>query len=154
MVDGQGLAGVRAAGFAIMPAMRMNLLIIVLLSVLLMACAREAPGTPAPLGDYAVLEQLATAYRTVAQDYPMQPRQMPPAGRKEFVTRVFHSAGYDYSATLHALAAQGLDRTSQDHRDLADLLLLPHQGVDHAARAELYSDQELADIEAIEAALR
>jgi len=120
----------------------------------LIGCQQKPVAEPAPLGDYAVLEQLAEAYREVAEQYPLQPRQMTPALRRQFVEQVFQRAGYDYTATLGAMARQGVDVTNQDHRDLAQLVLLPHQGLDHEARVELYSSGELASVEAIEAALR
>lgn len=117
-------------------------------------CDDTPEATPAPLGDHAVLEKLADAYRAVADRYPVQPRVMAPQDRREFVEQVFRRAGYDYTATLGAMAREGVDVTNQDHRDLADLVLLPHQGLSEEAKAELYSSGELTSIHAIEAALR
>ncbi len=37
--------------------------------LILPACSSDVQK-PAPLGDYAVLEQLAAAYRTVGEQYP------------------------------------------------------------------------------------
>lgn len=128
---------------------------VILLSLLLMLAACSGQTQPAaPLGDHAVLEQLADAYRATAQQYPMRPKAMPPEGRREFVERVFRTAGYDYSATLLAMAKQGVDVTSAEHRDLAELLFLPHAGISNEAMGELYSEQELAAIYAIQADLR
>jgi hypothetical protein len=124
-----------------------------LLLLLLAACSSQTQPA-APLGDHGVLEQLAEAYRATAQQYPMQPKAMPPEGRREFVERVFKAAGYDYSATLLAMARQGADVTNAEHRDLAELLFLPHAGISNQAMGELYSEQELAAIYAIQADLR
>lgn len=134
--------------------MKIRYFLLLVLCLALVACGQQLPATPAPPGDYAALEKLAAAYRRVGADYPVQPQSMRPAGRKEFVQRVFQSAGYDYSASLLALAGQGLDAANQEQRDLAQLLLLPHRGLDREATRELYSSEELAAIQAIEAALR
>ena len=126
------------------------LLIIVSLPL---ACNQVPEAKPAPLGDYAALEKLAAAYRQVAEQYPVQPRVMRPEGRKEFVQKVFTAAGYDYTETLSHMAQQGVDMTNQDHRDLAELVLLPHQGLSDEDREDIYSAEELTSIGAIEAAL-
>lgn len=104
---------------------------------------------PAPIGDHAVLEQLAEAYRSVAEGYPVQPSSMRPAGKKEFVERVFSTAGYHHASTLKAMAVQGADVSNQDHRDLAELLMLPHKGLAERELAALYSSEELAAIGSI-----
>lgn len=122
--------------------------------VILSSCDSTRTQSPAPVGDHAVLEQLAEAYRSVSQEYPVTPASMRPAGKKEFVERVFEAAGYHYSATLIAFAEQGADVRSQDQRDLAELLFLPHQGLDEAAMVELYSAKELAAIRIIQAGLK
>lgn len=130
------------------------LLITLLLITVLVACEQQLPSIPAPPGDYAVLEELAEAYHQVARDYPVQPRNMRPPGRKEFVRRIFQAAGYDYAASLQALAGREMDVVNQDYRDLAELLLLPHQGLSDEAMEDLYSSEELAAIRTIEANLR
>jgi hypothetical protein len=129
-------------------------LLLLLALVLLTACGGKPMGKAAPLGDHAVLEQLADAYRSVRQEYPMSPRSMAPKGRLEFVQRVFQQAGYDYDATLQAMAKAGAQVTNPDHRDLAALLFLPHQGVAEASWADIYSPEELAAIKSIRDALR
>ena len=93
-------------------------------SMTLLACS-ENVQKPAPLGEYAVLEQLAKAYHTTREQFPMSPQAMRPEGRKDFVNKVFAQAGYSYSATLLAAANAEVSVTNQDHRDLVDLLLLP-----------------------------
>lgn len=123
------------------------------LATILAGCGPAAPAHPAPLGDYATLEKLASAYTEVGEQYPMQPRMLPPPGRLEFIRKVFASAGFDYTATLAALARQGIDPGNKEHRDLAELVLLPHQGLAVAERETLYSSTEQEYIRAIEAAL-
>lgn len=119
-----------------------------------LAGCENTSQTPAPVGDHGALEQLATAYRGVAQEYPVQPASMRPAGKKEFLERVFVRAGYHYAATLKAMARQGMNITNQDQRDLVELLFLSHRGLADADMALLYSDDELAAIRTIQAALK
>lgn len=122
-------------------------------ALLLLACS-DNTQKPAPLGEYAVLEQLAAAYRTTGEQYPMQPQAMPPEGRKEFLTKVFMQAGYSYSATLLALADADVLMTNQDHRDLVDLLLLPGKGISDADLATIYSADELVVVRRLRADFR
>jgi hypothetical protein len=126
------------------------IVLVTLLATGLAACNSEAPRPAAPIGDHAVLEQLADAYREVAQQYPVQPRGMRPEARKQFVQQIFAQTGYDYAATLQALAAQNTDVASQDQRDLTELLFLPHQGLADTDLATLYSDTELAAVRTIQ----
>lgn len=130
------------------------LTILALLMMGLQGCDDSPPRKPVPVGDHAALEQLATAYRSVSGDYPIQPASMKPEGKKEFVERVFATAGYHYGATLSTFAKQGVDVTSQDQRDLTDLLFLPHRGLSDADMQELYTDEELAAILTIQASLK
>ena len=106
------------------------------------ACS-DVVQKPAPLGEYAVLEELAAAYRTTSEQYPVQPQAMRPKARKEFLSKVFVQAGYGYSATLLALADTELSITNQDHRDFVDLLLLPGKGLSDADLASIYTADEL-----------
>lgn len=119
----------------------------------LLSC-EKAPGKAAPIGDHAVLQQLANAYRKVEQVYPVLPTGMRPAGKKEFVQRVFKMAGYDYGETLKAFAKQGVDTTSQDQRDLAGLLLLPSRDLAEADWKDVYTPEELAAVKIIDAGLQ
>lgn len=91
-----------------------------------------------------MLEQLAAAYRSIGEQYPVQPRAMPPGGRKEFISKVFTQAGYDYSATLLALADTKVLVTNKDHRDFVELLLIPGKGMADADLATIYSADELS----------
>ena len=109
---------------------------------------------PASIGDHAVLEQLAEAFRDVGQSYPIQPQSMRPNGRKEFVEKVFKTAGYDYSATLFAVASAEIKTTNQDQRDLVELLFLPHKGLSESDFSTLYSKQELEAVLKIRADMR
>ena len=67
---------------------------------------------------------------------------------------MFKKAGYSFSATLKLFARQGADVTNQYHRDLAELLFLPHQGQVEKELAALYSTEELAAIKALQASLK
>lgn len=117
------------------------------------ACSNETQE-PAPVGEHAVLERLAKAYNVVSEQYPMQPQAMPHKGRKEFVGRVFKQAGYNYSATLMALAQPGVDASNQDSRDLAELLLLPAKGLSEEGLAKLYTADELVAVRRLQADFR
>jgi len=119
----------------------------------LLACDNTSQKV-VPIGDHGGLEQLAAAYRKVLQEYPVAPASMQPEGKKKFVERVFAAAGYQYSATLKAFARQGIDGTNQDHRDLADLLFLPHKGMADAELPRLYTADELAAVRSLQAGLR
>lgn len=127
------------------------LFVMVLLGLL--ACD-NASQKGVPIGDHGGLEQLAAAYRKVLQAYPVAPASMPPEDKKEFVERVFTAAGYQYSATLKAFARHGIDGTNQDHRDLVDLLFLPHKGLTDAELPRLYPADELAAVRSLQAGLR
>ena len=115
---------------------------IFLVALILPACGDDMQK-PAPLGEYAVLEQLASAYRKTSEHYQIQPQAMRPETRKEFLTKVFAQAGYGYSATLLALSDAELSNANQNHRDFVDLLLMPGKGVVDADLASIYSVDEL-----------
>jgi len=126
-----------------MPRMSsLRLLSVIALCVTLLAACGKPALPAAPLGDHAVLEQLAEAYRQTLQEAPTAPRAMRPAGRLIFVEQVFRSAGYDYAATLAALA-EGLDAGNTDQRDLAELVSLPFSGLSDAALDEALSGDRL-----------
>jgi hypothetical protein len=130
------------------------MLLLLILALLVLSACDNGPLKSAPAGDHAVLEQLADAYRNVAQQYPVQPASMRPAGKKKFIEGVFTTAGYSFSATLKAVAKQGVDVTNQDRRDLVELLMLPHKGLTDADMATLYSTEELVAIRSIQANLK
>jgi len=118
---------------------------VVLLAISGLTACDEKKQLIAPIGEHAVLEQLAAAYRKVSEEYPVQPQAMPPKGRKEFLNKVFMQAGYSYSATLIAMGQQAatIGKNNQEQRDLVELLLLPVKGVSNEVRADLYTDDEL-----------
>lgn len=113
-----------------------------MLLMVLLACSDDVQQ-PAPIGDYAVLEELATAYRTISEQYTMQPHAMRPAGRRDFLRKVFAQAGYSYSATLLALTDAELLTTNKDQRDFVELLLIPGKGLADADLSSIYNADEL-----------
>ncbi len=123
---------------------------VISLTILLGLAACDEKQQIASAGDYAVLEQLATAYRTVSKKYPTQPQAMPPKGRKVFLNQVFTQAGYSYSATLIAMGESTTDSSNQEKRDLVELLLLPVKGVSNEVRAGLYTDDELVAMQRLQ----
>lgn len=133
-----------------MPAMWPPRLLPVLV-LLLAACGTALP--PAPIGEHAALEHLAAAYRSSLQTFPTGPGNMRPAGRLQFVRQVFREAGYDYEASLVALAAQW-DAADADQRDLADLLTLPARGLSGDGLAALYQGDALNAVQYLRHALK
>lgn len=138
--------GINGPVFGIIPLMRMIntcwKIFLATFLMMLLACSNDV-SQPAPVGEYEVLERLADAYRTVSEQYPVQPQAMRPNGRVEFLNQVFTQAGYSYSATLLSLAGAELSVTNQEHRDLVELLLIPGKGISDADLASIYSTDEL-----------
>jgi len=134
-----------------MPPIRL-LFVIALCGGLLAACGKS-PAPAAPLGEYAALERLAEAYRQTLQEVPTAPRAMRPEGRRLFVEQVFRTAGYDYAATLAALA-QGLDASDKNQRDLAELVSLPFSGLSDADLGEVLSGDGVAQARQLRKRLR
>jgi hypothetical protein len=150
--DAVGFTVVITHGAGYHPSMP-HIRFIAFLVVLLIAACSEPAGKPVPVGDYGALEQLAEAYRAVSKELPVSPRGMRPEGRRQFLERVFAKAGYDYSASLQALSQQ-MDVTNKDHRDLADLLLMPQTGLADDDLDKVFSPAEVEAVKAIKKALR
>lgn len=130
-----------------------TLIQIALLAALILGtngCDREKPQIAAPLNDIATLEKLAAAYKEISQQFPVSPTNLAPAARRKFVEQVFATAGYGYSATLSSLSSVKKADITKLHRDMQELLFLPHYGLPKDSIDELYSEQELADIQKIE----
>lgn len=123
--------------------------------VTLVSCTDGEAKIAAPVGDYKTLEKLADAFRNVSGQMDNNPRQLPPAERKRFVEFVFRDAGFNYSATLAAMASAELDPSNQTQRDLAELLLFPHQGGSLTSElADIYSKREQENVLVIEEAFK
>jgi len=122
-------------------------------AVLASGCT-ETTGKPVPPGDRASLEQLADAYRAIAEGLPSNPINQLPEDRRRFVEAVFRQAGYDYSATVTQLGQGSLDSSQALHRDLAQLVLLPTTGLAREEIAKIYNPQELTALTKIQEALR
>lgn len=126
--------------------------IIFLLIAVSAGCGERAHLPPAPIGDVKALEKLAHQYQELANGIDTNLRALPAKDLKDFVVRVFEGSGYSYAATLHALAQPGVNRQDQATRDLIELVLMPHLGSQlPVPLAELYSADELKDVQAIEA---
>ena len=126
-------------------------ILIVAASALLNGCTDDAPqGRPAPLGERGVLEQLAHSYTGAAEDLPVRPDRLTAEDRKRFVQQVFADAGYDYGTTLQALSRSRVDSSEQLHKDLVELLFLPHAGSDRETMARIYNQEELNAIARIQ----
>lgn len=125
-----------------------------LVCLLVLASGCTSPGKPVPPGDRAALEQLADAYRAIAEGLPSNPVNLSVEDRRRFIDTVFREAGYDYSATVSALGKGGLDPNEALHRDLAQLVLLPTTGLADEEIEKIYSAQELTAVARIQDAMR
>lgn len=124
-----------------------NTAVALALACALMACSSKQDNlVPAPRGDLATLEKLATAFRSVSETLPQSPVQQIPPDKLKFVRMVFSEAGFDYHATLLAFAADELEPTNQRQRDMAELVLFPTIGVSDVDLAKLYTEAELAAV--------
>jgi len=103
----------------------------------------------APLNNKETLEKLASAYKIVAETIPVSPVNLRPAARKKFVEQVFTEAGYNYSATLQALSMVQANSSTQYHKDIKQLLFLPHYRVKFEETIDIYTDEEIKAIEVI-----
>jgi len=79
----------------------------------------------------------------------MNPLTLTPTQRKKFVKIVFSEAGYDYTSTLIHLAEIDPSSVNQLHKDMRDLLFLPHYGVNFQEVKSIYTEQERTAIDKI-----
>lgn len=118
---------------------------------LIISCSNADDEYPAATpGDLKTLERLADAYRQLSNQLEAPPLQLRPQVRKKFLVRVFNKVGYSYHKTLIELGNSDVSIISKNHRDLAQLLRLPHYGQADSVKSELYSDAELAAINKME----
>ena len=117
----------------------------VFLLVILAACQNEIRPA-APLGERASLDKLASAYETLSEPLPVSPTGLTPSGKLKFVQKVFAQAGYDFDATLQALAQTPPQALTAYHKDMMELVLLPSQGLSEQDTGALYGDAQLASI--------
>ena len=112
------------------------------------ACTRNNQP-PAPLGEKAVLEKLADAFKHEANRIAWSPQHQTPSAKRDFVENVFATAEYSYDATLAYLAANKLDPGNQLHRDLVELVLFPTVGISLEDIAKIYDHDEFKVIQKI-----
>ena len=124
------------------------------LLIFVSGCSKNSELPPAPIGNIKTLEKLADSYNIVAEGFPMNIQVLPPQQKHEFVAQVFSKTGYDYRATLLAMASSSLDPQNKNQKDLAELLLLPTVGLVNEDIEDLFSDDEIKAINKIEASLR
>jgi redox-regulated HSP33 family molecular chaperone len=127
-----------------------QLLLFAVLMISILACEEKKAGIPAPLDDIATLEKLATAYTEVSEQIPVSPVKLAPQARRKFIEQVFTTAGFDYLQTLKSLSEVQRDNITKSHRDLQELLFLPHHGLQQQAMKEIYSEKELTLVAKIE----
>jgi len=117
----------------------------VLLAVLLFlhGCNNSAQHhAAAPLGEITALQALEKAYNAALNGLPTGPAKLKPSVRRKFVEQVFQDAGYNYSATLLALADIPLDAINQHHKDMKELLFLPHHALAFEDVKAIYTKEE------------
>jgi len=119
------------------------------LTIYLVGCQPTKPAGFAPLNSQDVLQKLANAYKKQAEPLPMNPLTLTPTQRKKFVKIVFSEAGYDYTSTLIHLAEIDPSSVNQLHKDMRDLLFLPHYGVNFQEVKSIYTEQERTAIDKI-----
>ncbi len=124
-----------------------------LLGVLLgfLGCS-DIKSAAAPIGDKAVLEQLAQSYSEISKSLSLPPDRLPEKERKEFTVKVFEQAGYSYTATLKALVSGDYDSKQPMVRDMIELVTLPHRYLrwDDRVLQRLYTTEELGYIKRLQ----
>jgi hypothetical protein len=126
------------------------LFLIAILAILsVSACDTRKPGDAAPLNDTNALEKLAAAYQEISDQLPVSPVKLPPKARLKFVGDVFEKAGYGYRETLTSLAEVHREEITKLHRDMLELLFMPHYRMQHEALSEIYSENEIQAINKI-----
>ena len=121
---------------------------ILLLFIILSACQSDT-RPPAPLGEHAALEKLATAYDSLRDQIPVSPSGLTPEGKLRFVEQVFQQAGFDYGKTLQDASQVSPQNITDHHRDMMQLLLLPNQGLSEENSKTLYNESQYANIEKV-----
>ena len=118
---------------------------------LLFSCNSSQPTQyeAAPLDSKPALEKLASSYNSVAETIPVSAINLRPAARKKFVSQVFNEAGFNYSATLQALSKVQASSVTQYHKDMQQLLFLPHYKTRFEEIKDIYTAEEVKAIEAI-----
>jgi len=117
----------------------------------LTACGDSDDKYPsATLGDLSALQKLADSYRQQSDRLEGTPLQLRPEARKKFLLHVFNKVGLSYHNTLIALGNTDIKTVSDKHRDLAQLLRLPHYGQEESVKKEIYDQEELAAINKME----
>lgn len=133
---------------------KIRLLILTLAIGVAQACG-NTDLIAAPIGDKKALEKLSASYTKLTEEMLTGPKNLNPQGQKLFLEKIFTDSGYSYSATLHALAEKGQDKSNQHVKDLAELMLMPHSGTAAPEKlSDLYNEQELMDIRKIEQQLK
>lgn len=124
-----------------------QLLCIMLFCLVVFACGKQAEtDTAAPLDDKKTLEILAKAYEKISESMPASPVSLRPEARKKFVLEVFKEAGFSYGATMASLADVETENVTQFHRDMKELLFLPHYGFRFDEVKSIYSENEIESI--------
>lgn len=126
-----------------------SLLIIALIFALISACEQKQSGVAAPLNELSALEKLATAYEKLSEEIPVSPANLAPKARKKFVSQVFRNAGFGYFETLQSLSSVNSNEITKLHRDMQELLFLPHYGLQQRIMKEIYNEEERILIEKI-----
>lgn len=129
---------------------QLKICLLVSLLVAIAACSKPEQGVAAPLGAKAALEKLATAYEQASEPLPVSPVSLAPKARRKFVENVFAEAGYDYIETLASISNVKKENFTKLHKDMLELLSLPHYRMSQEDYPLVYSEDEIKLINKIE----
>jgi len=101
-------------------------------------------------GDLKTLQRLADSYTQLSGQLEASPIMLRPQARKKFIVRVFNHVGLSYHKSLIKLGNSEISLISKNHRDLAQLLRLPHYGQADSIKKELYDKEELNALDKME----
>lgn len=132
----------------------LTLILLILLVLSITSCEQKTAAVAAPLNDIGTLEKLAAAYEQISEQFPVSPVSLAPKARKKFVEQVFEAAGYGYSETLDSLAKVKPDEITKLHRDMQELLFLPHHGLSTEVEEQIYNEQQQKAIKKIKSVFR
>ena len=134
---------------------KINTLLILICIMSISACTdnRNSDFPAAPVGDKHTLEKLADAYRIESTRLPSSLSFITPKAKKIFVRNIFRRAGFSYKKTLAVVADTKKENITRLDKDLAELLSIPHQGLNSEGKLEIYSESEMVLVNKIDSLL-
>jgi len=119
-------------------------IVVILFFLFAQSCGNNDDQYPgATPGDFATLQKLADSYRKQSDKLDASPMHLNPQARQKFLRLVFNEVGLSYHKTIIELGNTDTGAVGENHRDLAQLLRLPHYGMEETVKNEIYSREEL-----------